>query len=76
MTKSSNRPKTTVKGQGGHVVKSWRDVGRLGYGSGGAADSPEEFENELAGEDDGGEASAEERGLAGVGELYAGELLE
>ena len=32
--------KTTVKGHGGHVIKSFRDVGRLGYGSGGAADSP------------------------------------
>lgn len=34
------KPKFTVKGHGGIVAKSWRDVGRLGYGSGGAADSP------------------------------------
>ena len=32
--------RTTVKGQGGFFTKSWRDVGKLGYGSGGAADSP------------------------------------
>lgn len=30
----------TVRGHGGNVIKSFRDVGKLGYGSGGAADSP------------------------------------
>ena len=34
------RPRFTVKGHGGLVIKSFRDVGKLGYGSGGAADSP------------------------------------
>ena len=32
--------RTTVKGHGGFFTKSWRDTGKLGYGSGGAADSP------------------------------------
>ena len=34
------RPRFTVRGQGGQVIKSFRDIGKLGYGSGGAADSP------------------------------------
>lgn len=37
---SSRRPRFTVKGYGGQTIKSFRDVGKLGYGSGGAADSP------------------------------------
>lgn len=32
--------RTTVKGHGGFATSSFRDVGKLGYGSGGAADSP------------------------------------
>ena len=35
-----NKVRTTVKGHGGFFVRSWRDLGRQGYGNGGTADTP------------------------------------